>query len=89
MHLRQVQFTYSASGQFTKNKGTIQKFKETENSRYFYQNELDNVCFQHDIAYGGFKDLPRRTPSDKVVRNKTFIIAKIQKTMDIKEVLFQ
>ena len=33
MHLKQNKFTYSACGPFTKNKGRIQKFKETEDSR--------------------------------------------------------
>ena len=28
------------------------------------------------MAYGDFKDLPRRTASDKVLRDKTFNIAK-------------
>ena len=32
MHLRQLGFTYSACGPFTKNKERIQKFKETGNS---------------------------------------------------------
>ena len=27
----------------------------------FTQNELDKACFQHDMAYGDFKDLNRRT----------------------------
>ena len=27
-------------------------------SQYFYQNELDKPCFQDDMAYGEFKDLP-------------------------------
>ena len=40
---------YSACGPFTKNKERIQKFKETEESRYIYQNELDKACFQHDM----------------------------------------
>ena len=48
MHLRQSRFTYSACGSFTKER--IQKFKETGNSRYIYQNELDKACFQHDMA---------------------------------------
>ena len=52
MHLNQHGFTYSACGPFTKNKKRIQKFKETGNSRYIYQNELDKACFQHDMAYG-------------------------------------
>ena len=29
----------------------IQKVKETENSRYIYQNELEQVCFQYDMIY--------------------------------------
>ena len=36
MHLRQPGFTYTASGPFTKNKEIIQKFKQTEDSRYIY-----------------------------------------------------
>ena len=76
MHLKQPWFTYSACGPFTKNKGRIQKFKETRDKSYIYKNELDKACFQHDMAYGDFKDLARRTASDKVLRNKTFNIAK-------------
>ena len=45
IHLRQPGFTYSACGPFTKNKERIQKFKETGDSRYIYQNELDNPGF--------------------------------------------
>ena len=30
-----------------KNKEKIQNFKETWDSRYVYQNELDKACFQH------------------------------------------
>ena len=75
MHLRQPGFTYGACGPFTKNKERIQKFKETGDSRYIYQNEQDKACFQHDMAYGGFKDLARRTDSDKILRDKAFNIA--------------
>ena len=32
--------------------------------------------FQHHMAYGGFKDLARRTAFDKVLRNKAFNFAK-------------
>ena len=66
MHLRQRGFTYSASGTFTRNKERIQIFKEIGDSRCINQNELDKTCFQHDMAYGDFKDLPRRTASGKV-----------------------
>ena len=76
MHLKQPGFTYSACGPFTKNKERIQKFKETGDTSYIYKNELDKACFQHDMAYGNFKDLKRRTFSDKVLKDKAFNIAK-------------
>ena len=76
MHLKQPGFTYSACGPFTKNKERIRKFKETGDTCYIYKNELDKVCFQHDVAYGDFKDLKRRTFSDRVLKNKAFNIAK-------------
>ena len=75
MHLRQPGFTYSACGPFTKNKEIIQKFKETGDTSYIYKNELDKACFQHDMAYGDFKDLAKRTAADKVLRDKAFKIA--------------
>ena len=53
--------------------------KETGDSTYIYQNELDKACFQHDIAYGDFKDLNRRTAFDKILRDKAFNIAKYPK----------
>ena len=85
MHLKQPGFTYSAFGPFTKNKERIQKFKQTGDTNYTYKNELDKACFQHDMPYGVFKDLKRRTFSDKVLRNKAFDIAKILNMMGIKE----
>ena len=60
MHLRQLEFTYSACGPFRKNKERIQKFQETGHFWYNHQNELDEACFQHGMAYGDFKDLIRR-----------------------------
>ena len=42
---------------------------------YVYRNELDEACFQHDMAYGDFKDLKKRTQSDKVLKDKAFAIA--------------
>ena len=76
IHLRQPGFTYSARGLFTKNKERIQKFKKTGDSRYIYKNELDKACFQHDMAYGDFKELTKRTAADKVLRDKAFNNAK-------------
>ena len=76
VHLIQLGFTYSACGPFTKNKKGIQKFKETGDTKYIYKNKLDKTCFQHDMDYEDFKDLARRTASDKVfLRAKEFNIA--------------
>ena len=76
MHLKQPGYTYSDCRPFTKNKERIKIFKETGDTKYIYRNELDKACFQHDMAYGDFKDLARRTASDKVLRDKAFNIAK-------------
>ena len=43
MHLTQPGFEYSACGPFTKNKERAQKFKETGDSQYIYQNKLDKA----------------------------------------------
>ena len=61
MHLKQPGFTHSACGIFTKNKEIIEKFMQTGNTDYIYKNELDKACFQHDMAYGKYKDLTTRT----------------------------
>ena len=76
MHLKQLQFTYSACGLFTKNKERIQTFKETGDAKYIYKSELDKACFQHDMTYENIKDLARRAVSAKVLRDKAFNIAK-------------
>ena len=75
MHLRQLGFTYSACGPFTRNKQIIQKCMQTEDTNYIYQNELDKACFQHDMAYDKYKDLEERTQSDKVSKDNTFAIS--------------
>ena len=76
IHLKQTEFTHSAYAPFTKTNKRSKKLKEKGDSRYIYRNELDKACFQFNIAYGDFKDLEKRTASDKVLRNKAFDIAK-------------
>ena len=78
MDLRQPGFTYSACSTFTENKETIRKFKGTRDSRYIYQNQLDKACFQYYMAYGDFKDLTRRTVSDKTLHGKASYIVQTQ-----------
>ena len=78
MHLKQPGYSYSACGPFTENKERIQKFTETGDTSYIYKNELDKACFQHDMAYGDFKDLKRRTFSkyDGYQRGRAFMVYK-------------
>ena len=66
MHLKQRGFTYSACGSDFKN------LKKTGDLRYIYKNELGKACFQHDMAYADFKNLTKRTVSDKDLRDKVF-----------------
>ena len=48
---------------------------QTGDTNYIYKNELDKACFQHDMAYSKYKDLEKRTQSDKVLKDKAFEIA--------------
>ena len=63
-----------------KNKERIEKFKETGDSQYIYQNKLNKTYFQQDMVYGDFKDLTRGK-SSKLLRDKALL--KIQHMMDI------
>ena len=63
-----------------KNKERIEKFKETGDSQYIYQNKLNKTYFQQDMVYGDFKDLTRGKTS-KLLRDKALL--KIQHMMDI------
>ena len=74
MYLRQTGFTDSSCEPLKKNKERIQKFEETVDWLYIYQKELHKAW--HDMAFGDYKDLTRRTASDKTLRDKAFNIAK-------------
>ena len=67
------------------------KNTKTKNSRYIYQKqELHKARFQHDVAYGDFKDLTRRTAFDNMLRGEGFNNDfTIQSMMDIKGVLLR
>ena len=71
MHLKQLVFTYSTCGPFTRNKERFQKFNETGDTSYIYKNELDKGCFQHDMLMEILK-----ISSDNVLGDKAFNIAK-------------
>ena len=59
-----------------KTKKEYKKNKETGDSRYIYQNELGKACFEHDMPYGGVKNLSRTIASNKVINKKELNIAK-------------
>ena len=67
MHLKQLGFTCSTSGPFTKNKERVQKFKETGDSQSIYQNKLYKACFKMTWLL---------IASDKVLHDKAFNTAK-------------
>ena len=57
----------SDCGPFTKSKERIEKFMQIGDANYIYRNDLDKACFQHNMAYGKYKDLAERTKLDKVL----------------------
>ena len=76
MNLIKLGFSYSTCLPFPKNKEVIQKFEATRDSIYIHQNEPHKACFQHDMNFGDFKDLPKRSAYDKVLWNEASSIAK-------------
>ena len=56
-----------------KKRSKNQKFKE---ARDIYHNEIDKACLQDNMADEDFKDLTRRTTSDKILHDLAFNIAK-------------
>ena len=78
-------FTYSACGLFTKNKEWIKKFKETGDTSYIYKTKLDKACFEHNMAYGDFKDLAKEQILIKFWEIKHLVLQNILRMMGIKE----
>lgn len=74
MHLIKPGFTYSAGGTFSEKQEKIQQFKQTQDSRNIYQNQLDKTCFQHNMTHKDLKCLHRNKASDKALREKAFDI---------------
>ena len=89
MYLREQTFTYSTCRLFTKNNEQIQKFKETVDSGYIYQNDLDKASFQQTWLMEILKTYLEEQLLIKYYMIKHSILLKIQNTMDIKEDLLQ
>ena len=76
LHLKQLGFTYSNCGPFSKHRERTQKFRETGNLKNLYRNELDKAYFAHDAAYSDSKDLAKKTISDKILKDRAYEIAR-------------
>ena len=79
--MQQVKIHIVLADRVQKTKKEYKSLKETVDSRYIYQNDLDQACFQLDMAYRDFKDLTRRA--------RHLILLKVQSMMDIKVDLVQ
>ena len=51
IHLRQPHLTYNACRTFNKDIERRKKIKETGDSRYIFQYQLNKACFPHNMAY--------------------------------------
>ena len=67
VHLKQPGFT-CVCVPFTKNKQIIKKFMQTGDTNFIYKNELDKAYFQHDMAYGKYKDLKIKFYKTKLLK---------------------
>ena len=85
MDLKQLWFVNSAYGSFIKNKKQIQKFKETGDLRFIYQNEVNKQCFQNEMPYGNFQDLAKKQLQMKYYVVKHFELLVIQIVKNIKK----
>ena len=76
LQLRKPGFTYTACGAFTKCPERIEKILELlSDLKHIYKNKLVKTCFAHDAAYSDSKDLPKRTTSDKILKDRAHEIA--------------
>ena len=65
----------SCCGPFIKHRERIWKFRETSNIKDLYRNESDKACFFNYAAYSESKDLAKGTISDKIVKDRAYVIA--------------
>ena len=89
MQFRQPGFTYSACGPFTKNKETIQKLKGKRIQDKVIETKWTKFAFSMTRLLEISKIYLEEQLLRKYCVTKCFILRKIRKTMDVKEVLFQ
>ena len=54
----------------------IKDFREKGQLKYLYRNELDRACFAKDAAYSDSNNLAKRNISDKILKDRTYEIAR-------------
>ena len=72
LHLRYLEFTYSACRPFTKHRERIKKLEETGSLNNLYRNKLSKACFAHDAGCIDSKYLPKRTVSNKILEDRAY-----------------
>ena len=72
LHLRYLAFTYNACRPFTKHRERIKISEETGNLNNLYSNKLSKACFAHYAGYIDSKYLPKRTISNKILKDRAY-----------------
>ena len=75
LQLRHLGFVESACGSFTNYRKRILIFKETDDLKHIYKNDLEKAWFAHNAAYANTIDFTKRTISDKILKDRTYEIA--------------
>ena len=57
------------------NKKNNPTFMQSAYTNYICKNDLEKAYFQHDMTYGKYRALAKKTESDKFLRVKAFKIA--------------
>ena len=55
-----------------KTKKEYKSLKKQKIHNIFIKTNWKKFVFQHEMTYGDFKDIPRKTASDKVLRDQVF-----------------
>ena len=76
LHFKQTGFTYIVCTQFTKHRERVQKFRKIGNLKHWYRNNLHKAGFTHNAAYSDRKGLAKKTVSDKILKDRTYEIAR-------------
>ena len=76
LYLGQPEFTSSFCEPFTKWRERNKKFRKRGDLNYIYKNKLDKACFSNNAANVDKKDLAKNTILDKILKDRTYEIAR-------------